>query len=331
MDRRPFGRTGISVPPLCLGTMIFGRQIDVATSFAIMDKAFEASVDFFDTANMYAGGETEKIIGRWMKARNNRDKVFLASKCFAPMGPTVNDKGLSRFAIQRAIEQSLRRLETEVIDLYQVHAFDSATPVDETLRALDDLVRAGKVRYIGCSNFTAWQLAECHGVSARLKIDRFESVQPRYNLMYREIETELLAYAMRSQTAVIVYNPMAGGVLSGKYRKGEPPAEGTRYATLPEGPIADLYHRWYFQDDHLDAVQQLSKAVEERGTTLATMTVAWVIKQPGVTSAIIGASDPDQLDDTLAATELEIDDDLASLCDAVWWSLPREAVVEGYR
>ena len=331
MQLRSLGRTGVSVPPLCLGTMIFGRQIDEATSFAIMDKAFDAGVDFFDTANMYAGGETEKIIGRWMKARGLRDKIFLASKCFAPTGPTANDKGLSRFNIQRAVEASLRRLDTDVIDLYQAHAFDQTTPIDETLRAFDDLVRSGKVRYIGCSNFTAWRLAEAHGVSARGNLERFECIQPRYSLMYREIETELLPYALHSATGVIAYNPLAGGVLSGKYKKGEAPATGTRYATLPAGPIADLYQRWYFQDVQLDRVQALKLAVEERGSALSTVAIAWVIRQPGVTSAIIGASAPEQLDATLAAVEIEVDDELAALCDALWWRLPREAVVDGYR
>jgi len=331
MQLRPLGRTGVQVPPLCLGTMIFGRQIDEATSFAIMDKAFEAGVDFFDTANMYAGGETENIIGRWFKARGLRDRVFLASKCFVPMGPTANDKGLSRFSIQRAVEASLKRLDTDVIDLYQAHAFDSATPIDETLRAFDDLVRAGKVRYIGCSNFTAWRLAEAHGISARLQLERFESIQPRYNLMYREIETELLPYAQHSDTGVIVYNPLAGGVLSGKYRKGEAPAPGTRYATLPAGPIAEIYRRWYFQDIQLDHVRELRQAVEERGSSLITVAIAWVIRQAGVTSAIIGASTPEQLDATLPAPDLEIDDDLAALCDSLWWSLPRESVIDGYR
>lgn len=331
MQLRPFGRTGISVPPLCLGTMIFGRQIDEATSFAIMDKAYEAGVDFFDTANMYAAGETEKIIGRWMKARGLRDRLLLASKCWGPMGPTANDKGLSRFGIQRAVEASLKRLDTDVIDLYQVHSSDEATPIGETLRALDDLVRAGKVRYIGCSNFSASRLAEAQGVSAQLGLERFESVQPRYNLMYREIETELLPYAVRSSTAVLVYNPLAGGVLSGKYERGREPASGTRYATLPAGPIANIYRRWYFQDVHLDNVRRLQEAVAARGTSLITLAIAWVIRQPGVTSAIIGASHPDQLDATLPAPDMEIDDELAELCDSLWWSLPREPVVEGYR
>jgi aryl-alcohol dehydrogenase-like predicted oxidoreductase len=331
MELRPFGRTGICVPPLCLGTMIFGRQIDEATSFAIMDKALDSGVDFFDTANIYAAGETESIIGRWLKDRGLRDRILLASKCWAPMGPTTNDKGLSRFSIQRAVEASLERLGTDVIDLYQVHAFDGTTPIDETLRALDDLVRAGKVRYIGCSNFPAWRLAEAHGVSERLRLARFESVQPRFNLMYREIETELLPYARESSTAVLVYNPLAGGVLSGKYRKGEKPAAGTRYATLPEGPIADLYHRWYFQEVHLDTVRRLHAAVQQRGVSLTTLAIAWVVQRPGVTAAIIGASHPDQLDETLPAVDLEIDDELAALCDSLWWSLPREPVVEGYR
>ncbi len=331
MELRPFGRTGVGVPPLCLGTMIFGRQIEEAASFEIMDKAFEAGVNFFDTADVYAGGETERIIGRWMKARGARDRVLLATKCAVPTGPGPNDGGLSRFHIQRAVEASLKRLDTDVIDLYQAHVFDARTPIDETLRAFDDLVRAGKVRYVGCSNFTAWRLAEAHGASARLGLPRFESVQPRYSLMYREIETELLPYARHSETAVLVYNPLAGGVLSGKYRKGEAPAPGTRYATLPEGPIADLYHRWYFQDAQLDAVERLRDAVEQRGASLTTLAIAWVVRQPGMTSAIIGASRPGQLDATLAAPYLEIDDELAALCDAVWWQLPRERVADGYR
>ena len=331
MQLRPFGRSGLRVPPLCLGTMIFGRQVDAATSFAIMDKAFEAGVDFFDTANMYSGGETEKIIGQWMQERGLRDKILLASKCFMPMGPASNDKGLSRFNIQRSVEASLRRLDTDVIDLYQAHSFDADTPIDETLRAFDDLVRSGKVRYIGCSNYAAWQLAEAHGTSEQLNLERYASIQPRYNLMYREIETELLPYCEHSETAVIVYNPLAGGVLSGKYRKGEPPAAGTRYATLPKGRIAEIYENWYFRDAQLDLVEELASAVDKRGASLITLAIAWVIQQAGVTAAIIGASSPEQLDATLPAADFEIDDELAALCDSLWQRLPREPVVAGYR
>ncbi len=331
MERRPLGRTGLKVPTLCLGTMIFGRQIDETAAFAIMDKAFEAGVDFFDTADMYSGGETERIIGRWLAQRGLRDRILLASKCHFPMGPSAYDGGLSRFSIQRAVEASLTRLGTDVIDLYQAHAMDPATPIDETLRAFDDLVRAGKVRYIGCSNFSTWRLAEAHTVSERLGLERFQSIQPRYNLLYREIETELLPYAETSGTAVIVYNPLAGGVLSGKYRRGEPPPAASRYATLPEGPIKALYRGWYFQDAQLEAVARLRDAVARRGIALPTLAIAWVIRQPGVTSAIIGASTPAQLDATLPAPSFEIDAELAELCEAVWWQLPRQPIVEGYR
>lgn len=335
MRYRQLGRTGLRVTPLCLGTMTFGLQCDEATSFGILDRAFEAGIDFIDTADAYplggdvsTTGRTEEIIGRWMKARDNRDRIVLATKCFAATGPGANDNGLSRYHIHRAVDDSLRRLQTDVIDLYQVHGFDPRVPVEETLRALDDLVRWGKVRYVGCSNYPAWRLGEALWASDRLGIARYDCLQPRYNLLYREIETELLPLCRSQGLGVIVYNPMAGGFLSGKYRKGEEPLEGTRF-TL--GTAAQRYQERYWQDAMFDAVDELRGACESRNVAMASVAVAWAIAQPGVTSAIVGASRPEQLDASLAALDVELDEGLRAACEAAWWALPRRPVLEGYR
>jgi len=335
MQARQLGRTGLRVPPLCLGTMTFGLQCDEATSFAILDRASSGGIDFIDTADVYplgggldTVGRTEEIVGKWMKARGNRDRVILATKCAGGMGPGANDNGISRYHILKAVDESLRRLQTDVIDLYQVHSFDPRTPIDETLRAMDDLVRWGKVRYVGCSNYPAWRLSEALMASERLGISRYDCLQPRYNLLYREIETELLPLCRSQGLGVIVYNPLAGGFLSGKYHKGDEPLEGTRF-TL--GTAARTYQNRYWQDALFDAVDALRPVAEGRGLALASVAVAWVIAQHGITSAIVGASRPEQLDAALAAVDLEMDDGLRAACDAAWWSLPRRPVVEGYR
>jgi aryl-alcohol dehydrogenase-like predicted oxidoreductase len=335
METRPLGRTGLQVPVLCLGTMTFGQQCDDATSFAILDRAWEAGLRFLDTADVYplggtvdTVGRTEEIIGRWMRERKNRDALVVATKCRGRMGPGANDEGLSRYHVLRAAEASLRRLGTDCIDLYQTHFFDPRVPIDETLRALDDLVRAGKVRYVGCSNYPAWRLAEALAASERLGLARFDSVQPRYNLLYREIETELLPLCRAAGLAVLPYNPLAGGFLSAKYQKGEPPREGTRF-TL--GYAGRMYQARYWQEAQFEEVAALAKEVGARGLDMVTVALAWVLAQPGVTSAIVGASRPEQLEPAIAAPALALDDELRALLDAVWWRLPRRPVIEGYR
>jgi aryl-alcohol dehydrogenase-like predicted oxidoreductase len=335
METRPLGRTGLQVPVLCLGTMTFGQQCDDATSFAILDRAWEAGLRFLDTADVYplggtvdTVGRTEEIIGRWMRERKNRDALLVATKCRGRMGPGANDEGLSRYHVLRAAEASLRRLGTDRIDLYQTHFFDPRVPIDETLRALDDLVRAGKVRYVGCSNYPAWRLAEALAASERLGLARFDSVQPRYNLLYREIETELLPLCRAAGLAVLPYNPLAGGFLSAKYQKGEPPREGTRF-TL--GYAGRMYQARYWQEAQFEEVAALAKEVGARGLDMVTVALAWVLAQPGVTSAIVGASRPEQLEPAIAAPALALDDELRALLDAVWWRLPRRPVIEGYR
>ena len=335
MQTRSLGRSGLQVPELCLGTMTFGLQTNEQVSCEILDRALDRGLDFLDTADVYPlggkledVGRTEEILGRWMEARGNRDRILLATKCRGRMGPGSNDEGLSRQHILRAVDESLRRLRTDWLDLYQTHFFDPNTPIDETLRALDDLVRSGKVRYIGCSNYPAWRLGEALAAGERLGVARYESVQPRYNLLYREIETELLPLCAAQGLGVLVYNPLAGGLLAGKYRRGEEPSQGSRF-TL--GTAAKIYQWRYWQPAQFEAVEALNKLAEERGMNLVSVSIAWVLEQPGISSVIIGASRPDQLDASFAALELKLDDDLREACDAVWWQLPRRPVVEGYR
>jgi aryl-alcohol dehydrogenase-like predicted oxidoreductase len=315
--------------------MTFGLQADESSSFAILDRAFEAGVDFVDTADVYplggsleTVGRTEQILGRWMRERRSRERIVLATKCRGRMGAGPNAEGLSRAHILDAVDASLRRLGTDHIDLYQTHAFDAEVPVEETLRALDDLVRAGKVRYLGCSNHPAWRLARALAASDALHLARYVSVQPRYNLLYREIETELLPLCAAEGLGVLVYNPIAGGFLSGKYRKGEPPREGTRFRL---GRAGEMYRHRYWQDAQFEAVERFRKACESHGQEPTSVAVAWVLARPGISSAIIGASRAEQLDASLAAAELELDPDLRAACDELWWALPRRPVLEGYR
>src|SRR5215218_1386666 len=323
MNHRRLGRTGLKVSEVCLGTMTFAGQCDEPTSHAILDAAVEGGVTFLDTADAYpippdpaTSGRTEQVIGRWLERAGGRDRFVVATKCRLKVGPGPNDQGLSRRHILSACEASLRRLRTDYIDLYQSHMPDPETPIDETLRAFDDLVRSGKVRYLGCSNYPAWQLALAIGTSERGGLARYDCVQPRYNVLYREIETELLPLCRDQGVGVIVYNPLAGGLLSGKYRPDEPPRPGTRF-TL--GVSGELYRERYWQSAQFEAVETLSGYCKGHGLSVATVSVAWVLSRPDVTSAIVGASHPEQLDETLAAVELELDDDARAACDAVWW------------
>ena len=335
MQYRRLGRHGLEVPALCLGTMTFGLQVDEAVSQTILDKAFGAGLTFLDTADAYplggtraTIGDTEGIIGHWMKQRGNRDQLILATKCFAPTRRGPNNMGLSRQHIIESIDKSLQRLQTDYVDIYQSHGFDPKTPIEETLRAFDDLVTAGKVRYVGCSNYPAWRLGQALRAADKLGMSGYQSVQPRYNLLYREIETELLPLANDAGLGVLVYNPLAGGCLSGKYTVGQDPQAGTRF-TL--GTAAERYQARYWHDAQFEAVETLKAIVQEMNLNMVSVAVAWVLAQKGVTSAIIGASRPEQLDANLAALTLTLDDELMAACDAAWWRLPRVPVAEGYR
>ena len=288
--------------------MTFGGQCDEAQSFAIMDAAFEAGISFFDTADMYPAngapvgqGLTEEIIGRWMHGR--RDDVIVATKCFFPTGKRPWEQGNSRHNIVRSVEGSLRRLGTDHVDLFQVHSWDSNTPIDETLQALDDVVRSGKVRYVGCSNVMSYQLARSIGRAEVLQTVRFDSVQPRYNMLFREFEREMFPLCADEHIAVIPYNPLAGGFLSGKHRP-ESDATGTRFAGGDQGA---RYRERYWQGRMFDTVETLRGVAADTGVSLATLAMQWVLANPVVTSPIVGASRPEQLADAVAAVATPID------------------------
>jgi aryl-alcohol dehydrogenase-like predicted oxidoreductase len=311
MQVRRLGRTGLKVSELCLGTMTFGNQADEQTSFAIMDRAYEAGVFFFDTADVYpvvprpeTVGRSEEIVGRWL--RGKREKIVLATKLRGKMGPGPNDAGLSRAHTIRAVEDSLRRLGTDSIDLYQVHSFDPETPLEETLRALDALVHSGKVRYIGCSNFAAWQLMKALGISERLNLARFDSVQPRYNLFDRQIERELLPLCEEEGVGVIPYSPLGGGLLTGKYRRGNTPPPESRYILFGrESQITESV---------LDGLDALAGLAQEKGVSMAQLALAWVLANPTITSPIVGATRPEQLDDSLPAVDVKLSEEELARC-----------------
>jgi aryl-alcohol dehydrogenase-like predicted oxidoreductase len=327
MNTRRMGRTGLKVSEICLGTMTFGHQCDEPTSFAILDKAADRGVTFIDTADVYpvppsveTAGRTEEIVGKWLQGM--RGRFVLATKCRMRVGPGPNDQGLSRKHVLAAAEASLRRLRTDHIDLYQAHSPDPEAPTDETLRAFDDLIRSGKVLYSGVSNFPAWRVALNIGASARLGLARFDCVQPRYNLLYREIESELLPLCRDQGLGVIAYNPLAGGFLSGKYQELDNVPPGTRFAL---GKTGDLYRERYWHKAQLDAVAELRRHFDARAVSPVTAAVAWVLAQPGITAAIVGASRPEQLDASLRAADLRLDEQVLEACNLAWYSLPREA------
>jgi aryl-alcohol dehydrogenase (NADP+) len=317
MEHVRLGRSGLQVSRLCLGTMTFGLQIDEAAGIAIMDKAAEAGVDFMDTSDAYPlGGEldtrgrTEEIMGRWL--RGKRERFIIATKCFVPMGPAPMDGGNSRKHIMSAVEGSLRRLGTDYIDLYQLHGYDQNTPIDETLSALDDLVHAGKVRYVGCSNFLTYQLVRAIGRSETLRLARFDSVQPRYNLLFRQIEREMLPFCAEDGVGVISYNPIAGGLLSGKHDASAAPPAGTRFTLGFAGP---MYQERYWHDREFETVDAVRKLADAAGVPMVTLAVAWVLANPAITAPIIGASRAEQLDGSLAAASYQLDADLKRQLD----------------
>lgn len=329
MDIRSLGHAGLKVTNLCLGTMTFGNQADRNTSFAIMDKAFDAGIHFIDTADMYPlGGEwnqlgaTEEIVGDWLQGK--RDRIVLATKCFGAMGPDPNNKGLSRKHIMKAVEDSLSRLKTDYVDLYQAHSFDLTTPLDETLRAFDDLVSQGKVRYIGVSNWRAWQIVKANAISERKHYVKLESVQPRYNLLFRMIEEELLPMCREEGIGVITYNPLAGGLLTGRYRWGEQTQAGTRFGLGGHNQAGTFYQERYWREPYFEAMEKFRDWCAKREYEMAEVSIRWILQQPGITSAIIGASRPEQLDLSLQAAEMgSLTIEELDWLNQLWFSLPR--------
>jgi aryl-alcohol dehydrogenase (NADP+) len=317
MEHIKFGRTGLHVSRLCLGTMTFGLQCDERASFAILDAAAAAGITFLDTADVYPlggtvdiVGRTEEIVGKWLRGR--REEFIVATKCSGKIGNAPWQQGVSRKHVMSAIDASLKRLGTDYVDLYQVHLFDPNTSHDETLEAFDTLVRSGKVRYIGCSNYLAYRLARALGRSEALGIAKFASVQPRYNLLFRQIERELLPLCVEEGLAVIPYNPLAGGLLTGKHTLSAPPPEGSRF-TL--GTAGSMYTERYWKEREFSAVTALGRIAREAGIDLTTLSVAWVLANPAITSPIIGASRPEQLKASVAALDVKLDPALKARLD----------------
>jgi len=307
-----FGSTGLTVSRLCLGTMTFGLQRDEATSVAILDTAAEAGINFLDTADVYpvgggvhTVGRTEEILGRWLAGK--RSRFILATKAYGRTGPLDWDEGSSRKHLLDAIDASLTRLRTDYVDLYQLHADDPKTPLDETLAALDTIVRAGKVRYIGCSNFLAYRLARALGRCDARNLTRLVSVQPRYSLLFREIERELLPLAAEENLAVIPYNPLAGGLLTGKHTLTAGPTQDTRF-TL--GSAAEMYQKRYWHEREFATIASVLEVAKRAGMSPTTLAVAWVLANPLITAPIIGASRPEQLQASIAALESPLPDAL---------------------
>jgi aryl-alcohol dehydrogenase-like predicted oxidoreductase len=313
VNYRSLGRTGVQVSALCLGCMNFGGRTDEAGAAAIIDRALGEGINFLDTANVYGHepldfsvgrGRSEEIVGRALKRDGRRARVVLATKAHFAMGDDPNARGSSRRHIIEQCEASLRRLQTDHIDLYQLHHPTNTVPIDETLRALDDLVRAGKVRYIGTSAFAAWQLVESLWASRELGLNRFVCEQPPYHLLDRRIERELIPMAQTYGFAIIPWSPTAGGFLTGRYRRGEPPPPGSRFDAFWRGDNAQQFSDAAF--DLLDVLEQLST---EKGCTPGQLALAWCMQQPGITSPIAGPRTLEQLDDALGALAVTLSDD----------------------
>ena len=317
MDYRQLGHSGLRVSALTLGTMTFGGRgafakvgsTDVETATRQVDMCLDAGVNLIDTADIYSDGLSEEIVGKALKGR--RDRVLLATKARMPMGDGPNDAGLSRHHLIRSCEASLRRMGTDHIDLYQVHEWDGATPLEETLDALDHLVRSGKVRYIGCSNYAGWHLMKALGISERRRLQRFISQQIYYSLQARDAEYELVPIALDQGVGILIWSPLAGGLLSGKYRRGQEGPEGSRHLTdWNEPPVRD-------EDKLYDAIDALVEIAEGHDVSPAQVALAWLLGRPGVCSVVVGARTEEQLADNLGAADLELSDDERARLDEV--------------
>jgi aryl-alcohol dehydrogenase-like predicted oxidoreductase len=310
MEYRTLGATGLKVSELCMGTMQFGWTADEETSFAVLTTSFEAGINFIDTADIYSrwvegnpGGVSETIIGKWLKKGvASRDQLVIATKVRGRMGEGPNDEGLSRRHILSSVEASLLRLQTDYIDLYQLHWPDDNTPIEETLSALDDLVRKGLVRYIGCSNYPAWRLMQALWTSQAKNLARFVCLQPHYNLIHRqEYERELEDVCQTYGLGVIPYSPLGGGFLTGKYRQGEDPPSGSRGAT------SSRIQKYMRDERSWRAIEELRSLGEAHGKTISQIALAWLLSRASITSPIIGPRSIEQLEDNLGSTDIRLD------------------------
>ncbi|NHN31072.1 aldo/keto reductase [Paenibacillus agricola] len=307
MQYRNLGKTGIQVSSLCFGTMSFGGNADEEMSKAMFERCREVGINFFDTANVYSNGRSEEILGRCIA--DHRDEIVLTSKVCMPTGKGINDKGLSRRHIMLSVEQSLKRLGTDRLDLYFVHHFDPLTPMEETLRALDDLQQQGKILYPAVSNWAAWQIAKALGISAKEQLARFECIQPMYNIVKRQAEVEILPLAESEQVGVISYSPLGGGLLTGKYNGGKPDT----------GRLVDvkMYSERYGDELYYDVAARFAAHAAKREVHPASLAVAWVMSHPAITAPIIGARSLEQLEPSLAALEVAMTPEWRKEIDAL--------------
>ena len=324
MEYRSLGRTGTKVSQLCLGCMMFGGRTGEPESMDIIDSAIDAGINFLDTANVYSRGASEETVGKALARNGKRDRIVLATKVHGRMDDDdPNAAGNHRQHIIAQCEASLRRLQTDHIDLYQIHRPSSDIPIDETLRALDDLITAGKVRYVGTSTFAAWQLTESLWASKELGLNRFVCEQPPYHLLDRRIERELIPFAQTYGFAIIPWSPLAGGVLTGKYKRGEAPPQDSRFAEQPNrGGRDNLAEAGY------DVAEVVTELAQQKGCTPAQVALAWCMHQPGVTSPIVGPRTMEQLEDNLGAIPVEITDEDRKRLDVV--APPGRATVAYY-
>jgi len=316
MEYRRLGRSGLFVSTMTLGTMTFGGRgdfsavgsTDAATATRQVDMCLDAGINLFDTADIYSGGESEDILGQAISGR--RDRVLLATKARMPAGEGPNEAGLSRQHLIRQCEASLRRLGTDYIDLYQTHEWDGVTPLEETLEALDTLVRSGKVRYVGCSNHSGWQLMKALGVSERLGLQRYVSQQIYYSLEARDAEYELVPLALDQECSILVWSPLAGGLLSGKYRRNKGASEGRHVSGWDEPPVCN-------PDKLYDTIDTLVEVAGGHGVSAAQVALAWLLGRPGIASVVVGARTEEQLADNLAAAELRLSEEERMSLDEV--------------
>ena len=323
MEYRSLGRTGTKVSTLCLGCLMFGGRTNESDSMDIIDRAIDGGINFFDTANMYVRGKSEEMVGKAFKRNGKRAQIVLATKVHFRMDDEdPNAQGNSRRHIIEQCEASLQRLQTDYIDLYQIHRPCSDIPIDETLRALDDLIRSGKVRYIGSSTFAAWQVVESLWASKELGLNRFICEQPPYHLLDRSIERELVPMAQTYGTALIPWSPMAGGFLTGKYRRGEARPADARYQD--ENQNTDL-----FSDAAFNVLDVVLAIASEKGCTPSQFSLAWCAQQPGITSPIVGVRTMEQMEDNLGAIDVEVTDEDRERIDEV--ATPGEAIRQYYR
>ena len=313
MEYRTFPKSSVTVSRLCLGTMMFGKQTSEEESMKIMDYAYDKGINFIDTADLYNVGESEKIVGKWLKGK--RDNIILTTKARGPMGDDPNDQGLSRRHIMSAIDASLKRLDTDYIDFYYMHAPDYETDLEESLDTMSCLVRSGKVRYVGISNYPAWLVSDILAICDKRGFVAPSVTQNVYNLITRGIETELIPCVKAHNLGMVIYNPIAGGLLTGKHKPGKP-AEGTRFAN------AKAYFNRYWSDENFAAVEKLTEIATAHGMSILELSMKWCMQQESVVSILTGVSRLEQLEQNIASVEGDpLDAETLAQCDEVWGTL----------